>query len=85
MRIFRIFHFLFPLSFVAKEKKASALVLSILLYTVVIVAYCIISSILGFLFGNLVAWLTGLLGTLVGLYSTCGILLSVLKFFGVFK
>lgn len=76
---------LFPISFMAKEKNANSLVRSILLYVAVIVAYFIASGVLGFLFGNMIAWLMGLLGTLVGLYSTCGIVLSVLQFCGILK
>lgn len=76
---------LFPISFVAKEKNANSLGRSILLYAVIIIAYFIASGVLGFLFGDVIAWLMGLIGTLVGLYSTCGIVLSILCYCGIAK
>lgn len=76
---------LFPIAFMAKERDTNALVLSILLHVAVIVSYFLTAGILGFLLGRIASWLLGLLGTLVGLYSTGGIVLSVLRYCGVIK
>lgn len=75
---------LFPLSFMSKQNNTNALVLSATLYVAVMVAYFLISAVLGYLLGTLAAWLLGLFGTLVGLYGTGGVVLSVLRYCGVF-
>ena len=76
---------LFPFSFRTVEKDTNTLVWSILLYALVAVGYFLIGAVLGFLLGRLAAWLLGLLGTLVGLYSTGGVVLSVLRYCGIIK
>ena len=80
-----ILKIIFPISFIAREKHSNFLVLSILLYVAVIMSYFLVSGLLGFFFGNVVAWLLGLFGTIVGLYSTGGIVLSVLRHCGIIK
>ena len=75
----------FPISFIVKEKNTNILVRSILLYAAFILAYFLVSGLLGFLLGNLIAWLLGLLGTAVGLYCTAGIVLGVLRYCGIIK
>ena len=76
---------LFPLSFLSKPKDTNALVFSALLYAAIMVAYFLISAVLGYVLGTLAAWLLGLLGTLVGLYGTAGIVLGVLIYCGIVK
>lgn len=76
---------LFPLSFTSKPKDSNSLVRSAILYAVILVAYFLISAILGYLLGTLVSWLLGLLGTLVGLYGTGGVVLAVLCYCGILK
>jgi hypothetical protein len=74
---------LFPFSFTVTEK--DTLVRSILLYAAVAVGYFLIGAVLGFLLGRVAAWLLGLVGTLVGLYATGGIVLSILRYCGIIK
>ena len=81
----KILRFIFPLSLVTREKNSNSLVGSILLYVTVILGYFLFAGLLGFLLGSVVAWLLGLFGTLVGLYCTFGIVLSVLMFCGILK
>ena len=76
---------LFPLSFINKPRDTNGLVRSAVWYATILVAYFLISSILGYLSGTLVAWLLGLFGTLVGLYGTGGVVLSVLRYCGILK
>ncbi len=76
---------IFPLSFLSKQKDTNALVVSGLLYASILVAYFLISAVLGYVLGTLAAWLLGLLGTLVGLYGTAGIVLGVLIYCGIVK
>jgi hypothetical protein len=71
---------LFPLSFISKPKDANALVRSLVLYGAVLVAYFLVSALLGYLLGTLVSWLLGLLGSLLGLYGTGGMVLAVLRY-----
>ena len=81
----RVLEFLFPMSFIAKEKNNNALAVSILLYAAVILSYFLGSGLLGYWLGNVIAWLLGLFGTVVGLYCTGGIVLSVLRYCGIIK
>lgn len=76
---------LFPLSFLSKQKDTNALVFSLVLYVVVLVAYFLISAVLGYVLGKFTAWLLGLVGTLVGLYATGGMVLAVLRYCGILK
>ncbi len=70
----------FPLSFRGKEVKD--LVISIVIY---IVASAILGVLLGIL-GNIpvVNLVTGIVGTLVWIYSVAGIVIAILDFVGVF-
>ena len=81
----KILRYIFPLSFITKEKNSNMLVVSILLYAAVILSYFLCSGLLGFLLGDVIAWLLGLFGTVVGLYCTCGMVTSVLLFCGILK
>lgn len=74
---------IFPLSFVSKHKDSNALVRSILWYGAALVAYFVISAVLGYCLGRFASWFLGLLGALVGLYGTGGIVLSVLRYCGM--
>ena len=76
---------IFPLSYMVKEKNTNTLVLTILLYAAVILVYFLASALLGLLLGDIIAWLLGLFGTVVGLYSTVGIVLSLLCYWGITK
>lgn len=76
---------IFPLSFLSKQKDTNALVLSAVLYGAILVAYYLISAVLGYMLGTLASWLLGLLGTLVGLYGAGGVVLAVLRYCGVIK
>ena len=76
---------LFPLSFVNKARDTNGLVRCAVWYVAILVAYFLISAILGYLLGTLVAWLLGLFGTLVGLYGTGGVVLAVLRYCGILK
>jgi hypothetical protein len=80
-----ILKIIFPIAFMAREKNSNSLVLGILLHVAVDVLYFLVSGLVGFFFGNVAAWLLGLFGTLVGLYSTGGIVLSVLRYCGIIK
>ena len=75
----------FRLSFMTKAKNTNTLILTILLYVAVILLYFLSAALLGLLLGDVIAWLSGLFGTIVGLYSTCGIVLSVLCYVGVME
>ena len=81
----KILKYVFPISFMTKEKNSNSLVISILLYAAVILSYFLCSGLLGFWLGNVIAWLLGLFGTVVGLYCTGGIVLNVLLFCGILK
>lgn len=75
----------FPLSFMTKQKNTHTLILTVLLYAAIILLYFLASALLGVLFGDVIAWLLGLFGIIVGLYSTVGIVLSVLCYCGITK
>lgn len=85
MVIMTIIAVLFPFSFLTRKKSTGSLVTSILIYAAIILAYFLLSFILGYFLNDLLSWLLGLLGSLVGLYCTGGIILSVLLFCGVLK
>lgn len=72
----------FPKSFGLEDVKA--LVISILIYIVVDVLCGVVCAVLGIipLLGGIAAWV---LGTVVGIYTTVGIVLSVLSFLKVIK
>ena len=76
---------IFPFSFLSRKHDSNALVRSILLYTAVLVVYFLASAVLGYVLGRLVSWLLGLVGTLVGLYGTGGVVLSVLRYCGILQ
>ena len=72
---------LFPFSFGSKD--VAALVIKIIIYVVA-------GAVIGFLLGiigklPLVGIITGLLGTLVGIYTTAGIVIAILDYCKVFK
>lgn len=76
---------LFPLSFRPNPEDSNTLAGSIVLYVVIIVAYFLVSAVLGYLLGTLAAWLLGLLGITVGLYCTGGVVICVLRYSGILK
>ena len=72
---------IFPFSFGSKD--VAALVIKIIIYVVA-------GAVIGFLLGvigklPLVGIITGLLGTLVGIYATAGIVIAILDYCKVFK
>lgn len=85
MVIMTILATLFPFSFLTRKKSTGSLVISILIYAAMILTYFLLSFLLGFFLSDLISWLLGLLGSLVGLYCTVGIILSVLRFCGIVK
>ncbi len=71
----------FPFSFGSKD--VAALVIKIIIYVVA-------GAVIGFLLGvigklPLVGIITGLIGTLVGIYTTAGIVIAILDYCKVFK
>ena len=70
---------LFPLSFLTKRNRKLSLVTGILIYTGILLLYVMLSMVLG----HNTPWLTAILGILLGLYGTCGILVAVLLYFGI--
>ena len=70
---------LFPLSFLTKRNSKSSLVTGILVYTGILLTFVVLSILLG----CNTPWLTAILGILLGLYGTGGILVSVLLYFGI--
>jgi hypothetical protein len=72
----------FPKSFGLEDVKA--LVISILIYIVVDILCGVVCAVLGIipLLGDIAAWV---LGTVVGIYTTVGIVLSMLSFLKVIK
>lgn len=75
---------IFPLSFRSGNDR-NALVSSALLYAAIPVVYFLISAVLGYILGTLTAWLLGLFGVLIGLYSAAGVTVSVLRYCGIIK
>lgn len=70
-------------SFSFGSKDVAALVIKIIIYVVA-------GAVIGFLLGvigklPLVGIITGLLGTLVGIYTTAGIVIAILDYCKVFK
>ena len=72
----------FPKSFGLEDVKA--LLISILIYIVVDILCGVVCAVLGIipLLGGIAAWV---IGTVVGIYTTVGIVLSVLSFLKVIK
>ena len=72
----------FPKSFGLEDVKA--LLISILIYIVVDILCGVVCAVLGIipLLGGIAAWV---IGTVVGIYTTVGIVLSVLSFMKVIK
>ena len=73
---------IFPLSF--KEKKdVATLIVHILIYVVLDV---VAGAVIGLLAGiKLIGWIFGLIGSLLGLYVTAGLVLTILHYFKVVK
>ena len=76
----------------AKAQEKDTLVKSIVFYAIGIVAVMVISFIIGFVAGLLLgelAWIitgvVGLIGTVVEIYCTGGIVVSILSFLNVIK
>jgi hypothetical protein len=73
---------LFPLSF-GNKKDIGALIINILIH---LVADIVAGLVIGLLSGlPLIGWLFGLVGSLVGLYFTVGIILSILNYLKILK
>jgi hypothetical protein len=73
---------LFPLSFTHK-KDIGALIVNILIH---IVADIIAGAVIGLLAGlPLIGWIFTLAGSLIGLYFTVGLILSILHYFNIVK
>ncbi len=72
----------FPLSFGLEDIKK--LVIAIVIYLVIDLLCGVVCKVLGFipLLGGIAAWV---LGTLVGIYTTLGIVLAVVSFLKVIK
>ena len=73
---------LFPLSFGAK-KDIKALIINILIHVVADVVAGLVIGLLSSL--PLIGWAFGLVGGLVGIYFTVGIVLSILDYLKVLK
>ena len=76
---------IFPIAFGVQPKETGTLVKSILIHAI---GSYVISFVLGFiggLIGGPVSWLLTLVGTVVGIYGTGGVVLSILKFVNVIK
>ena len=78
---------IFPFAFKVEAKETNSLVTSIIIHVGAAIAYSIVSALLGWLLSKVpfVGALLGMLGSLVGLYCTGGVVLSVLKFCKVLK
>ena len=76
---------LFPLAFAVGVKNTGALVKSILLHLAISLIWAIVSGILGAFLGSLIGWLLGIIGTVVSLYTTAGIVLAILVYADVIK
>lgn len=73
---------LFPLSFKAK-KDIGALIVNIIIH---IVADVVAGLIIGLLSGlPLIGWLFGIVGGLIGVYFTVGVVLSILDYLKILK
>lgn len=73
---------LFPLSF-GNKKDIGALIINILIH---LVADLVAGLVIGLLSGlPLIGWLFGLVGSLIGLYFTVGIILSILDYLKILK
>lgn len=73
---------IFPYSFKAK-KDIGALIVNIIIYLVFDVVAGVIIGLLSGL--PLIGWAFGLVGSLLGLYVTVGLILSILDYFKVIK
>ena len=72
----------FPYSFTEK-KDVAALIINIIAYVVV---GAIIGAVIGFLSSiPILGWIIGILGTLVEIYITAGIIISVLDYLKILK
>ncbi len=72
---------LFPVSY--KSKDIAGLIISILIYLVI---GAVLGGLLGWLSKMwLVGWLFGIIGSLVGIYCTAGIVICVLVFLKILK
>ncbi len=80
-----------PLAFNVVPKESNTLVKSIIIHAIIgYVVSGVIGFILGFIGGLLdiqgaMIALSGLIGTVLGIYGTGGIVVSILKFVGVIK
>lgn len=74
---------MFPMSFSIAEKDTKQLVINIIIYAVIGVVLGAVCGWLGTI--RFVGWIFGIIGSLVGAYSTAGIVLAVLKFCNVLK
>lgn len=74
---------LFPLSFNIPEKDTKQLVINIVIYAVISIVLGAVCGWLGSI--RFVGWIFGIIGSLIGAYSTAGIVLAVLKFCNVLK
>jgi CHASE2 domain-containing sensor protein len=75
----------FPIAFQTVQKDTNSLVKAIVIHAVVLVAYSVLTAILGWFLPEFISWLLGLLGSVIGLYCTGGIVLSVLRYCNVLK
>ena len=74
---------MFPLSFNIPEKDTKQLVINIVIYAVISIVLGAVCGWLGSI--RFVGWIFGIIGRVIGTYSTAGIVLAVLKFFDVLK
>lgn len=73
----KLFHFSF------RATDLSNLIVSLLVYIVIDIVCGVVIGLLAKL--PLIGWLFGLVGSLVGLYATAGIIVAILVFFKVLK
>lgn len=80
-----------PIAFNVVPKESNTLVKSIIIHAIIgYVASGVIGFILGLIgglldIGSVMVALSGLIGTVLGIYGTGGIVVSILKFVGVIK
>lgn len=74
---------MFPLSFNIPEKDTKQLVINIVIYAVISIVLGAVCGWLGSI--RFVGWIFGIIGSVIGTYSTAGIVLAVLKFCNVLK
>ncbi len=74
---------IWPTPFNVKEKSVGSLLIQIIIFIIVV---AIAGVVIGFLSGlPNVGFIFSIIGSLLGLYSTIGIVLAILKFLGIVR